>query len=200
MKKDLLKFLLVFLLVFAFACGKSDDSSGLLDFTDDTDKAVELVSSANDDLKTIKKLYKANFNKIEDFKIAMRDKKAEEARKIADDLVYVINDGVGAGKKAIDKIDMARDLNINDNFKTYLGLKQQSLSKLLDAFEFQRQVARSLRDNYDPENKDQRDKLMIEFTESQENFKKIMAVAQDYSDQANELAKQVKREERENKN
>ena len=196
----MLKFLLVFLLVFAFACGKSDDSSGLLDFTDDTDKAVELVSSANDDLKTIKKLYKANFNKIEDFKIAMRDKKAEEARKIADDLVYVINDGVGAGKKAIDKIDTARDLNINDNFKTYLGLKQQSLSKLLDAFEFQRQVARSLRDNYDPENKDQRDKLMIEFTESQENFKKIMAVAQDYSDQANELAKQVKREERENKN
>lgn len=199
MRREWLKILLVFLLVFGFACSKSDDSedSGLLDFTNDTDKAVELVNDANNDLKTIKKLYKANFNKIEDFKIAMRDKKPEEAKKIADDLVYVINDGAGAGKKAIEKLEAAQELNINENFKTYLGLKEQSLSKLLDAFEFQRQVARSLRDGYDPNDKGQREKLIVEFTESQENFKKIMAVAQEYSDKANELAKQSKQEESE---
>ena len=159
-----LKILLVFSLIFTFACKKSDDSS-ILDFTDDTDKAVKLIDSANKDLKEIKKLYKANENRVEDLKIAMKNKNVEEAKKIANDAVYAINDGMALGIKAVEKIEKAKNLDINRDFREYLDLKEKSLRKLMEAFELRREIALALRNGYDPENTKQREIVLAEFTE-----------------------------------
>lgn len=189
-----LKILLVFSLVFMFACKKGEDSS-LLDLTDDTDKAVELIDSANKDLQDIKKLYKANENQVEDLKIAMKNKNVEEAKKISNDAVYAINDGVALGTKAAEKIEKARNLDVNDTFKEYLELKETSLRKLMEAFELRRQIALSLRNGYNPEDTKQRDIISAEFKEKDEQFKKLEKEAQDASRKANQLAKDAAQED-----
>jgi hypothetical protein len=63
----------------------------------------------------------------------------------------------------------------------------------MEAFENYRQAARSLRDNYDPKNAALRDKVKEEFKTRSENYQKIMESARDYSNRANELAKDVLR-------
>ncbi len=190
MIKNLLKIYLLLSLIFTFACKKGDDSP-IFDLTDDTDKAVQLIDSANADLKEIKKLYKANENRVEDLKIAMGNKKVEEAKKIANDAVYAINDGMSLGEKAVAKIEEARNLDINDDFKEYLDLKETSIRKFMEAFGFRREIALALRNGYDPENLKQREIVLTEFKEKEQKFKQLEEEAQNLSRKANKLAKQA---------
>ncbi len=189
-----LKFLLLFSLLFTFSCKKGDDSS-ILSLTNDTDEAVKLIDSANKDLQEIKKLYKANESRVEDLKQAMKDEKIEEVKKIANDAVYAINNGMGLGIKAVEKIDEAKNLDINDDFREYLDLKENSLRKLMEAFELRRQIALALRDGYDPKNIKQRDIVKAEFQEKDELFKKLQKEAQKDSRKANVLAKEASQNE-----
>ena len=80
-------------------------------------------------------------------------------------------------------------MEINDDYRAYLQLKESSIKKELDAFENYRQAARSFRDNYDPKNTSVRDKVKEEFKTRSENYQKIMEGARDDSSKANELAK-----------
>ncbi len=188
MFRKLLSILFGLTLIFTFACKKGEDSS-VFSLTDDTDEAVKLIDSANEDLQGIKKLYKANENRVEDLKIAMKDKKVEDAKKIADDAVYAINDGMALATKSVEKIEKAEGLNINSDFKKYLALKEKSIRKLMEAFEMRREIALALRNGYDPENIQQRDLVLAAFKEKDEKFKELEKEAQDASRQANQLAK-----------
>ena len=69
---------------------------------------------------------------------------AERVKKIADDVVYLINDGFESAKNAIDKIEQAQEMQINDDYREYLRLKEESLKRELEAFENYRQAARTL--------------------------------------------------------
>lgn len=189
-----LKILLVFSLLLTFACKKDGDSS-ILSLRNDTNEAVKLIDLANKDLQEIKRLYKANENRVEDLKIAMKDKKIEEVKKIADDAVYAINDGMRLGIDAVKKIDEAKNLDINDDFREYLDLKENSLRKLMEAFELRREIAIALRNGYDPENTTQRDLVLATFREKDEQFKKLQEEAQKESRKANLLAKEAAQSE-----
>jgi hypothetical protein len=103
--------------------------------------------------------------------------------------VYLINDGFDNAKSAIDKIEKAQEMDINDDYREYLRLKEESLKRELEAFENYRQAARTLRDNYDPRNAAQRDKVKTDFATRVENYRKTMEEARDYSSRANDLAK-----------
>lgn len=179
-------------LLFTFSCKKSSNSSSLsiLD-SDETAEAAQIVAEANKDLTKIKVLYKNNEDKREELKKAMEANDAEKVRKISDDVVYLINDGTSSGKSAIEKIQQAQEMEINEDYREYLRLKEESLSRTLEAFENYRQAARALRDNYDPKNKILREKIKEEFKNRSENYRKIMETARDYSNRANELAKDV---------
>ena len=157
--------------------------------SDETADAAKLVASANEDLTKIKVLYKDNENKREDLKKAMETDNAEQVKKIADEVVYLINDGSDNAQTAIDKIEKAQEMQVNDDYREYLRLKEESLKRELDAFENYRQAARTLRDNYDPKNAAQRDKVKQDFKNRVENYRKLMEEARDASNQANELAK-----------
>ncbi len=189
-----LKILLIFSLLLTFACKKDGDSS-ILSLRNDTNEAVKLIDLANKDLQEIKRLYKANENRVEDLKIAMKDKKIEEVKKIADDAVYAINDGMRLGIDAVKKIDEAKNLDINDDFREYLDLKENSLRKLMEAFELRREIAIALRNGYDPENTTQRDLVLATFREKDEQFKKLQEEAQKESRKANLLAKEAAQSE-----
>ncbi len=170
--------------------GNSSESSDILKFSDDTTAAAQFVTEANEELNKIKIIYKDNEAKREDLKDAMKNNESEKVRKISDDLVYLINDGMRLGEGAIDKISKARDMNINPDFKEYLRLKEESLQKQMDAFENYRQAAIFLRDGYDPKDEKQREAVKGKFALFNENFHKIMESAQEYSKQANDLAKE----------
>ena len=193
---NLAGWLLLFACLSPFAACKKSGTAGGIDIlgpSDETADAAQIVAQANEDLTKIKVLYKDNEGKREELKKALETNDAEKVKKISDDVVYLINDGFDNGKSAVDKIEKAQEMQINDDYREYLRLKEESLKKQMEAFENYRQAARSLRDNYDPKNAALRDKVKEEFKTRSENYQKIMESARDYSNRANELAKDVLR-------
>ena len=190
------KLSLVFILAcMAFASCKSTGRNDVTSIfsTDQTADAGKIVASANEDLTKIKVLYKQNEGKREDIKKAMEVDNAEQVKKIADDVVYLINDGFENARNAVDKLEQAQELQVNDDYREYLRLKEESLKRELDAFENYRQAARTLRDNYDPKNAAMRDKVKEDFKNRVENYRKLMEEARDYSNRANDLAKEAQK-------
>jgi len=177
---------------------RSSDGLDILGPSDETGDAAKLVAEANQDLTKIKVLYKENEGKREELKKALEANEADNVKKIADDVVYIINDGAGFAKTAVDKLDEAQELNANEDYKEYLRLKEESLKKELEAFENYRQAAISLRNNYDPKNAQLRDKVKEEFKTRTENYQKLMEKARDFSNQANELAKEALKKQAQN--
>jgi len=180
------------LLIFLFsACQKNGSSSsgGLLS-SDDTDEAVSLITEANGDLKKIKAIYKANQGRVEELQAAMSNKEIDTVKKIADDLVFQINDGISLGENAVSKIEKAEALNTNDSFKEYLALKKESLRKQLEAFEFRRQSAQLLRDAFGGKNPQEIEKVKAVFREKEGSFQKLMEEGREQSQEANLLAKE----------
>ena len=159
------KFRRVFPAVLMLVCGsflatcKSSGGVDILGPSDETADAAAIVIDANKDLKAIKALYEKNETKREDLKKAMSEDNATEVKKIADDVVYIINDGVEYGKGALDKIEKAREMNVNSDYAEYLRLKADALQKQMEAFEQYRQAAIKLRNDYDPKNARVRDEI-----------------------------------------
>lgn len=175
---------------FSFAC-KSGGVSLVppLTASDETPEAGKIVAEANQELTQIKVLYQQNESKREELRAAMEKNDAVSVKRIANEVVDLINSGTSHGQTAIDKIQTAREMRINDDYADYLRLKQESLRLELEAFENYRQAARTLRDNYDPKNTAQRDKVKAEFTKFTDNYRTTMEKARSRSREANEVAK-----------
>lgn len=172
---------------------------GILGPADETAEAAKLVQEANQDLTKIKKLYSENEGddetegKRQQLKKALEANDEAQVKKISDEVVYIINDGMDFAKSAIEKVQQAQDMNVNDDYKEYLRLKELALSKQVEAFEQYRQAARALRDNYDPNNEQLRAKVKVEFDQRSDKYRELMEKARDYSSEANELAKDAMR-------
>lgn len=177
--------------IMASACG--DSGGGILGPVDETDKAAALVEDANRDLLKIRTSYKANENKRQEIKAALETDNQAEVKRIAQDVVELINNGTNDGNSALDKIRDALDMQINNDFKDYLRLKEEALIKQLEAFEQYRQAARTLRDNYDPKNDQNRGKVKQDFEQRSERYRELMEKARDNSSEANELYKETVR-------
>jgi hypothetical protein len=194
-KKFLCLFFCLSAVLWLISCRSSRSSDqgklNVFGLTDQTQEAAELVEQANADLKKIRKMYKENQNKIEDLKSAMNEKRVEDVRKIADDLVYIINDGFVLGESAIAKISKAEEMNINETYREYLQKKKVSLQKQMEAFEFRRQFAMLLRDEFGTKDKFEVEKVKSEFRTREENFQTYMEKARELSGEANQLAKEA---------
>jgi DNA-binding transcriptional MerR regulator len=185
--------LLCAILLSLFACQKSESSDDydLLNFSDETTKAAELVADANEDLNKIKILYKKNEDQLEELKTAMSEQNTEKVKAITGNLVGLITDGTILGEAALDKIEKAEAMNTNADFKEYLNLKAQSLQKQLDAFEHRRQAARLLKESFGANDPAAIEKAKVAFKEQEDAAKKTLAVADEYSKKATALAKEV---------
>jgi vacuolar-type H+-ATPase subunit I/STV1 len=188
MKKHLFKNLLVIFALVLGACSSTEEPGS--SFFDQTQEAANLVGEANAQLRQIKQLFQKNAGWLEELKTAMNNKDEKKVKDISKELVYQINDGTKLGEEAIEKIERASQMNVNEDFKNYLSLKAQSLRKYADAFEERRNLARLLSERYDPKNAEQRDFVLEEFKRKEESFKRIIKEAQEVSERANELAKE----------
>lgn len=182
---------LVILIVFS-ACQKTDTADGFdtLLFSDDTAAAAELISQANEDLNKIKVMYKKNEDQRDELIAAMGEKDVEKVKKITDDVVYLINDGMALGESAVEKIARAEQMNIDADFKQYLNLKEESLQKQLSAFESRRQAVRKLRDSFGTNDATLVEKAKTEVRQKEEVFVKTMEESRAVSKKANDLAKE----------
>ena len=188
-------------LTFLILLTLAGSSCGLFGPRDETAEAAKLVQEANKDLREIKKLYEASEGDVDkpgkrvQLKQALEANDEAQVKKIADEVNFLIVDGMNYAKTAIEKIQQAQELNISDEYKEYLNLKELALKKQVDAFEQYRQASRSLRDNYDPQNDAVRAKVKVEFDERTDKYRQLMEDARDFSSQANELAKDAIRKE-----
>lgn len=183
--------ILLALALLAGACSRAQDAGvDSSSFFDQMQEAANLVGEANAQLRQIKQLFQKNAGWLEELKTGMNNKDEKKVKEIANELVYQINDGTKLGEEAIEKIERASAMNVNDDFKSYLNLKAESLRKYAEAFEERRQLAILLRDRYDPKNAEQRDFVLEEFKRKEENFKRIIKEAQEVSERANTLAKE----------
>jgi hypothetical protein len=175
---------------------KSSGGRGVFGPSDETEKAVKLVDEANTELTKIKALYLENEGDEEregkrtQLEQAMQAGDPERVRKITSEIIDLINEGTNHGRTAIDKISEARDLNIHADYKEYLRLKEEALRRQIEAFAHYRQLAQSLRDNFDPKNAQARDKVRADFDQRTEKYREIMEKARDLSSHANELFKE----------
>ncbi len=175
----------------SFSIGCKSTGTGILGPADETAEAGKMVEAANQDLTRIKVLYKENEGKREEIKQALESNDIPEVRRLAGEIVQLINEGTNFGNSAIDKIREARDMKINPQYDEYLGLKEEALMKQLEAFNNYHQAARTLRDNYDPQNAEARDKVKADFEEKTLKYRETMEEARDLSSAANELYKQT---------
>ena len=162
---------------------------GILSF-DETAEAGETVREANNILREIKQRFRDNEPKLKQLQEALQKKDPDRVRGISEELITQINIGTEAGKEAINKLRIAQDKNINEDYKEYLLLKTQALEKYVEAFEERRQAAILLRDGYDPKNAARRDEVVAAFMKREEKFKEIMEDARKSSEEANDLAKE----------
>lgn len=183
------------LLLFSASCKSSGD---LLGPADETAEAGKLVEEANVDLKKIRQLYEDNESKRQELKAALETDNEADVKRISTEVVQLINEGTNLGNSAVDKIGQAGDMQINDQYKEYLRLKEDALKKQLEAFAQYHAAARVLRDNYDPKNAQNRDKVKAEFDSRSEKYRELMEKARDHSSEANELYKDTVRQQRQN--
>lgn len=178
---------------FVASCKSSANSQGSSIFGtgDQTAQAAELVAQANQDLTKIKILYDQNEGKRLEIKKAMEANDTETAKRIANEVEKLINDGATYANDAIDKLQKAQEMEINDDYREYLRLKEQSLKLEADAFDNYRQAAKVLNENFDPKDTAKRDKVKVDFKEFSDKYLDTMERARDYSYRANELAKEV---------
>ncbi|MGB7068696.1 MAG: hypothetical protein WBD22_04320 [Pyrinomonadaceae bacterium] len=185
--------------VFTGSCQRSNPSDGfdVLGPTDETGAAGEVIKEANKDLMEIKMLYKNNEGKREELKKALETDDAAAVKRISNEVIDLIDEGTGYGENAARKIRQAQDMEINEDYRDYLKLKEEALKRQFDAFANYKLAAESLRANYDPKNTQLRDKVKEEFKQRSENYRTIMEEAREYSTRANELRKDVITKERE---
>lgn len=196
MFRDLLKISLLGVSLVFSACqttgSGSSNPGGLTKLLgDDTPKAIELVNEANNYLRDVKKIYKENQGRSAELKEALSPEKRDLAKvkTITGELVFQINDGLVLGAKAIQKIDEAKSLDINSDFRDYLSLKQESLQKFVDAFELRRQTAKSLSENITSTDPASIKKISDELKDKNESFEKLIDEGQKLSIDANDLVK-----------
>jgi hypothetical protein len=192
MRKNFIKILLLlaFSLLLSACPGKNTPSQPGGIFTlDETEEAGNQVREANEMLKLIKQRFKDNEDRLEELQTALKGKNPDKVRSISDELVTQINAGTEVGEEAINKLRIAQEKNINEDFKEYLRLKIEALEKYVQAFEERRQAAILLRDGYDPKNAAKRDQVIAAFKEREDKFKTIVEDARKISEEANKLAR-----------
>lgn len=183
------------LIICAAACSNNDNpaqtggGSSILSF-DETKEAGDIVKESNEILKQIKKRFKDNEPKLQELQEALKGKNTEKVKALTEELITEINLGTEAGQEAINKLRIAQDKNINEEYKEYLLLKTQALEKYVEAFDERRKAAILLREGYDPKNAAQREQVIAAFKEREEKFREIMEEARKSSEQANQLAQE----------
>lgn len=180
--------------MFALACGDSNSGSsssgGIFSFGDETAEANEMAGKANDSLRKIAKIHKANSKKLGDLQEAMRGQDTAQTQQILDELISAIQEGLTLGETAYTHVSDASGKKTNEIFSEYLRLKKEALRKQIDAYEFRLKVAKDLRAKFGTNDQNVIEQAKADFSRNQENFEQLWEAADDLNERANRLARE----------
>ncbi len=176
---------LVLLASLALACGALKNLGG-----NSLAEANKMVQEANDELKAVDRIAEDNEEKVDALDREDKAGNSAEVKKLLDDLIKAIDDGLKHGETAADKLDKASKMNVDDKYKEYLSLKSQSLRKQVEAFKERKEAAKIMRDNYDNTDKTAMQKAKDDFKKKNSNYKKLLGEAKDLSRKADDVARQ----------
>ena len=142
-------------------------------------EANKMVQEANNELKLIDQIADDNEEKSSALEKADNANDSAEVKRILEDVIKAIDDGLKHGEVAADKLDKASKMNIDDKYKEYLSLKSSSLRKQIEAFKERKEAARIMHDNYDNKDKAAVQKAKDDFKKKNTNFKKLLGEAND---------------------
>ena len=168
----------------------TDDSGSIFNFAGDTDKAVGLVNTANDELREVRKIFQDSKDKTNALYDAVSKKDVKRVKELCESLKQTINDGLQHGNNAVEKLEAAQKLKLNSNFADYLDLKEQAINKQIEAFKVRLETARLLRDQIDANPKNfSVQKVSAELKEKEIKFTDVFNAASDLHQKANALYK-----------
>lgn len=159
-------------------------------FKNDLDQANKLVSEANDELKKVKKIQDDSETKIKELKNALDAKNVDGVKGALGDLIKMIDDGLGYGRTAADKVEEASKLKVDDVFKKYLDLKAQSFRTQIEAFEARKKAAKIFQEAYGSNDQTKINKAKEDFNKENDKYKRLLDEARDRSDEADKLQRE----------
>lgn len=152
-------------------------------------EANKLVESAKEDLDAVDRISDENEEKTSELTRAENAGNADEVKKILDDLITAIDDGLKHGESAAEKTEQASKLKIDDKYKEYLSYKAQAFRKQIDAFKSLREAAVIERDNYGKGGKEV-ETAKADFRKKLDNYKKLLADAKNLHRKADDIARE----------
>ncbi len=185
----------VFIALSCGGSGETGDQLGIFE-ADDTEKAIELIGEANQNLRSIRVLYNNNDSKVDELKEALDSQDIEKVKTLTEDLSRIITDGYVLAESALEKIEKTQELDIHTDWKDYLRLKQESIEMQIKAFNYRRDSARLFKEKFGGKDKLQMVQAKQTFLKNEENYAKNMAEAKKKNVEADELAKESRQKEK----
>ena len=155
----------------------------------DTDEANQLNQSAGEDIKEIERLVQENKNKESEVTGALNAKNYDAARRLMDDSIKVIDQGLERGQSAAAKFDKASKLDIDQKIKEYLSLRAQSVNKAIEAFKELRKGVNTLRESAGSTDKAATERAKTEIQQASARFDELISEAGKLESQADEIAR-----------
>lgn len=153
------------------------------------DEANKLVQSANEDLKEVSRISRANKDQESRISRQLNANDYNGAKQTMDDTVKAIDSGLERGRSAADKFEQASKLDVDQVYKDYLSLKSQSVRKTAEAFEELKKAITILRDNVGGTDKAALQKARTEATQAGQNFDRLIEEAVKLEREADDIAR-----------
>ena len=153
------------------------------------DEANQLDQSAGEDIKEIERIVRENKGKESGITGALNANNYDAARRLMDDSVKAIDQGLEKAESAAGKFDRASKLDIDPKIKEYLSLRAQSVNKAIEAFRELRRGVTVLHDSAGSTDKAVAEKGKNEIQQSSAKFDELMSESEKLEAQAGEIAR-----------
>ncbi len=176
---------LVLLASVAIACSALKNLTG----GGDRQEANKLVTQAQEELKEVDRIDSENDSKVSDLNRAEDANNAAEVRRILEEAMKALDEGLQHGENAAQKIEQASKLNIDPVYKEYLQLKAQAFRKQIDAYKRLRDAAQIEHDNFGKGGAAEQ-QAKADFRKAWSDYRRMLSEARDLHSKADALARQ----------
>jgi Mg2+ and Co2+ transporter CorA len=153
------------------------------------DEANQLNQSAGEDIREIERIVQENKSKETEVTRALNANDYATAKRLMDESVKAIDQGLEKGKSAADKFDKASKLDVDSTIKEYLALRAQSVNKAIEAFGELRRGIITLRDATGSTDRAVTEKAKNDIQQSSRKFDQLINEAARLERQADEIAR-----------
>ncbi|MDT5123119.1 MAG: hypothetical protein QOC96_2601 [Acidobacteriota bacterium] len=153
------------------------------------DEANQLNQSAGADITEIDRLVQENKDKEGQITAALNANNYEAAKRLMDETIKAIDQGLAKGQSAADKLDKASKLDVDRTIKDYLSFRAQSVNKAIEAFRELRKGIVTFRDSVGSTDKAATQKAQSEVQQSSAKFDDLINESNRLESQADEIAR-----------